>query len=60
MNISMNDINTMKAPGTDVHETSAARSEGHGKHRGPVSGHDGEATPRGRHRKPSGQPGTAA
>jgi hypothetical protein len=56
----MNDISTMKAPGTDVHETSATRPEGHGRHRGPVSGHDAEAAPQGRHRKPGGQPGTAA
>ncbi|MFE6284281.1 hypothetical protein [Streptomyces sp. NPDC057877] len=25
---------------------------GHGKHRGPLSAHDAEAAPRGRHRKP--------
>uniref|UniRef100_A0AAU3I1V0 Uncharacterized protein n=1 Tax=Streptomyces sp. NBC_01393 TaxID=2903851 RepID=A0AAU3I1V0_9ACTN len=56
----MNDSSTMEAPGTNVHETSAARSEGHGRHRGPVSGHDGEAPPQGRHRKPSGQPATTA
>ena len=28
---------------------------GHGKHRGPVSARDGEATPSGRHRKPGTQ-----
>ncbi|MET9903299.1 hypothetical protein [Streptomyces sp. NPDC006446] len=54
----MNDISTMEAQATDVHETSTMRSEGHGRHRGPVSGRDGEATPQGRHRKPSGQTGT--
>ncbi|MGW0757208.1 hypothetical protein ACWD1Y_12070 [Streptomyces sp. NPDC002814] len=27
-------------------------SAGRGKHRGPVSSHEGEAAPRGRHRKP--------
>ncbi|WRZ93228.1 hypothetical protein OHB54_31815 [Streptomyces sp. NBC_01007] len=56
----MNDFSTMEAPGTDVHETSAPWSEGHGRHRGPVSGHDDEATPQGRHRKPSGQSATKA
>ncbi|MET7384868.1 hypothetical protein [Streptomyces sp. NPDC005385] len=54
----MNDTSTTETRGSDVHETSAARSEGHGKHRGPVSGHDDEASPQGRHRKPSGQSGT--
>ncbi|GHE77793.1 hypothetical protein ACWDSD_10640 [Streptomyces spiralis] len=33
--------------------TEAARSEGHGKHRGQVSSHDGETAPSGRHRKPA-------
>ncbi|MET7984123.1 MULTISPECIES: hypothetical protein [unclassified Streptomyces] len=54
----MNDSSTMEAPVTDVHEMSATASEGHGRHRGPFSGHDDEATPQGRHRKPSGQPVT--
>ncbi|MGW2784642.1 hypothetical protein ACWC3X_25790 [Streptomyces populi] len=54
----MNDSSTMEAPVADVHETSATGSEGHGRHRGPVSGHDGEAAPQGRHRKPSGQSAT--
>ncbi|MEV6015354.1 hypothetical protein ACFYXJ_20025 [Streptomyces sp. NPDC002667] len=56
----MNDTSTMEAPVGDVHEASAAGSEGHGRHRGPVSGHDDEATPHGRHRKPSGQQATTA
>ncbi|MFF4538401.1 hypothetical protein [Streptomyces aureus] len=60
MNTSMNNSSTMEAPVTDVHETSATGAEGHGRHRGPVSGHDDEATPQGRHRKPSAQPATAA
>jgi hypothetical protein len=54
----MRDTSTMDWPTTDVQET-AAQAEGHGKHRGPVSGQDDEATPQGRHRKPSGQ-GNAA
>ncbi|MER5913824.1 hypothetical protein ABT124_25910 [Streptomyces sp. NPDC001982] len=37
-----------------THPLSAGSHEpdGHGKHRGPVSGQDSEATPHGRHRKP--------
>ncbi|WP_328870990.1 hypothetical protein OHT76_13190 [Streptomyces sp. NBC_00287] len=35
-------------------------NQGHGRHRGPVSSHDGEAAPRGRHRKPVEQTETAA
>jgi hypothetical protein len=49
----MSDTNTMEWPVTTYEDT--ARDEGHGKHRGPVSGHDDEATPQGRHRKPSDQ-----
>jgi hypothetical protein len=43
----MSDTSTM-------HPLSAGSQEpdGHGKHRGPVSGQDSEATPHGRHRKP--------
>ncbi|WAZ21365.1 hypothetical protein STRCI_002530 [Streptomyces cinnabarinus] len=33
---------------------------GHGRHRGPVSSHEGEAAPRGRHRKPMERTETAA
>jgi hypothetical protein len=33
---------------------------GHGRHRGPVSAQDDEATSRGRHRKPSEQSDAAA
>ncbi|MFG2309729.1 hypothetical protein ACGFS9_13805 [Streptomyces sp. NPDC048566] len=58
MSTSMNDISTAETRGSDVHETSTALPEGHGKHRGPVSGHDDEAAPQGRHRKPAG--GTTA
>ncbi|MEU8643773.1 hypothetical protein AB0C91_17810 [Streptomyces sp. NPDC048674] len=53
----MNDTSTRETWGSDVHETSTGRSDGHGRHRGPVSGRDDEASPQGRHRKPSGQPG---
>ncbi|MEZ7006139.1 hypothetical protein [Streptomyces sp. AD55] len=44
------------ADGADVHETSAGR----GRHRGPVSEHDAEAAPSGRHRKPAERAETAA
>jgi hypothetical protein len=54
----MSETSTMEPPATDAHEA-AALADGHGKHRGPVSGQDDEATPQGRHRKPSGQ-GNAA
>jgi len=47
----MSDISTMEAPATDAHGTEG--TEGHGRHRGPISGRDAEATPQGRHRKPS-------
>ncbi|MFY1676686.1 MULTISPECIES: hypothetical protein [unclassified Streptomyces] len=47
-----------RAPGerADVREIAA----GHGRHRGPVSTGGGEATPRGRHRKPAGETEAAA
>ncbi|WP_406329505.1 hypothetical protein [Streptomyces sp. NBC_00203] len=53
----MSDISTMEAPGTDTYRVQA---EGHGRHRGQVSGRevsgpDAEAAPHGRHRKPSDQ-----
>ncbi|MEU3981718.1 hypothetical protein AB0F77_16705 [Streptomyces sp. NPDC026672] len=32
--------------------TGSQEPDGHGKHRGPVSGQDGETAPRGRHRRP--------
>ncbi|GGS20855.1 hypothetical protein AB0E75_00270 [Streptomyces griseoviridis] len=56
----MNDASTnqpMRADGADVR---TAAGSGHGRHRGPVSSHDGERAPQGRHRKPSGESGTAA
>ncbi|MEU7059368.1 hypothetical protein [Streptomyces sp. NPDC046197] len=37
----------------------APENAGHGKHRGPVSSHDGEETPSGRHRKPVEETGAA-
>jgi hypothetical protein len=52
----MSDTITMEPPATDAHEAMALDT-GHGKHRGPVSAQDDEATPRGRHRKPSEQVG---
>ncbi|WP_395571636.1 hypothetical protein [Streptomyces sp. BK79] len=55
----MNDASTTQptqADGADVSETVT----GHGRHRGPVSRQDGTAAPRGRHRKPAEESGTAA
>ncbi|AKZ55427.1 hypothetical protein SAM23877_2378 [Streptomyces ambofaciens ATCC 23877] len=55
----MNDASTtqpMQADGADVTETGT----GHGRHRGAVSGQDGAAVPRGRHRKPAEDRETAA
>ncbi|MFF4346352.1 hypothetical protein [Streptomyces sp. NPDC001530] len=49
----MSDTSTMEPRVTGPEAT--AHAEGHGKHRGPISGHDDEATPQGRHRKPSDQ-----
>ncbi|MER6981123.1 hypothetical protein [Streptomyces carpinensis] len=37
---------------TQPHTAETPDTEGHGKHRGPVSSHDGETAPSGRHRKP--------
>lgn len=55
----MSDASTnqpMPADGADVQEIAAGR----GRHRGPVSARDGETAPRGRHRKPAEEAGTAA
>ncbi|MFI1163091.1 hypothetical protein ACH4UM_05645 [Streptomyces sp. NPDC020801] len=41
-------------------EASTQEAPGHGKHRGPVSSHDGETAPSGRHRKPAEEAGAAA
>ncbi|MET7910553.1 hypothetical protein ACFYS7_11660 [Streptomyces avermitilis] len=46
----MNDTSTIYPP---LPEAQEAGDHGHGRHRGPVSAQDDEATPRGRHRKPS-------
>jgi hypothetical protein len=54
----MNDASTMQPLAADAHEAtghSNGHGSGHGKHRGPVSAHNDEATPHGRHRKPSEQ-----
>jgi hypothetical protein len=46
---------------TDPRVVTAAQSgQGHGRHRGPVSAQDEQAAPRGRHRRPSEQGGSAA
>jgi hypothetical protein len=50
----MNDTSTHQ-PTADIQE-----STGHGKHRGPVSDHDGDRAPHGRHRKPVEQAESAA
>ncbi|MFI9758139.1 hypothetical protein ACIHFB_09385 [Streptomyces sp. NPDC051963] len=42
----MSDATTTQQP------AQAQESAGHGKHRGPVSSHEGETAPLGRHRKP--------
>jgi hypothetical protein len=55
----MSDASTnqpMTADGADVQKFAAGR----GRHRGPVSSQDRETAPRGRHRKPSEEAGTAA
>ncbi|WP_432137715.1 MULTISPECIES: hypothetical protein [unclassified Streptomyces] len=38
----------------------AQEASGHGRHRGPVSQHDSDTAPRGRHRKPAHQEAQAA
>ncbi|MDX2540622.1 hypothetical protein ACOT81_13405 [Streptomyces sp. WI04-05B] len=50
----MNDASTMQPLSADAHEASG-HSYGQGRHRGPVSAHNDETTPHGRHRKPSEQ-----
>ncbi|MBD0837294.1 MULTISPECIES: hypothetical protein [unclassified Streptomyces] len=50
----MSDATTTQQP------AEAQEHAGHGRHRGPVSSHDGEGAPRGRHRKPVEQTETAA
>ncbi|MBN0044854.1 hypothetical protein JS756_12175 [Streptomyces actuosus] len=53
----MSSASTTQPQDTEVREA----AEGHGRHRGPVSTQETEATPRGRHRKPAEQhAGTAA
>ncbi|MGP4049303.1 hypothetical protein [Streptomyces sp. 2A115] len=51
----MSDTNTMETTDTDSRVTvaQAAADGGQGRHRGPVSAQEDEATPRGRHRKPA-------
>ncbi|KUN39070.1 hypothetical protein ACF081_10465 [Streptomyces longwoodensis] len=46
----MSDASTTQGLSAGVQEAT-----GHGRHRGPVSHHDGDAAPRGRHRKPAQQ-----
>ncbi|MFF6999796.1 hypothetical protein ACFY93_33370 [Streptomyces sp. NPDC008313] len=54
----MSDTRMKEPPAADAEEA-AALAAGLGRHRGPVSAQDDEATPRGRHRRPSGQTGGA-
>jgi hypothetical protein len=57
----MSDTNPMETTATDPRVMVAAQADGgHGRHRGPVSAQEDEATPRGRHRKPAEQNDTAA
>ena len=49
----MSDHSTSEQLSAEVHET-----DGHGKHRGQVSGQESETAPSGRHRKP--EPAEAA
>lgn len=53
----MSDAEIIQPPATDIR-----KDTGNGRHRGPVSTGDQQATPQGRHRKPSDQqaPGKAA
>ena len=51
----MSDARTMQPLPTETQDEA-----GHGRHRGPVSAHDGETAPRGRHRKPVEETGAAA
>ncbi|MGC0377607.1 hypothetical protein [Streptomyces sp. SAI-229] len=44
----MNDVSTNESRSTEDGQAAV----GHGKHRGPVSTQDAEASPRGRHRRP--------
>ncbi|MFC8393704.1 hypothetical protein [Streptomyces sp. NPDC057238] len=44
----MNDVSTNESQSAEGGQATA----GHGKHRGPVSTQDAEASPRGRHRRP--------
>ncbi|MGW0764679.1 hypothetical protein [Streptomyces sp. NPDC002676] len=51
----MSDTSTTQQLSADSQKTA-----GHGRHRGPVAAHDSDATPRGRHRKPSAEKVEAA
>ncbi|MFF6801797.1 hypothetical protein [Streptomyces sp. NPDC012616] len=44
----MSDTSTMQAPAADFQETA-----GNGRHRGPVSAHEADSAPHGRHRRPA-------
>ncbi|MEV0218160.1 hypothetical protein [Streptomyces sp. NPDC050704] len=58
----MSDTNTMETTAADprVAAAQASADGGHGRHRGPNSAQEGEATPRGRHRKPAERTDRAA
>jgi hypothetical protein len=51
----MSDARTMQPLSTEAREDA-----GHGRHRGPVSVHDGDTAPRGRHRKTAEETEAAA
>ncbi|MET8980517.1 hypothetical protein ABZX85_33415 [Streptomyces sp. NPDC004539] len=53
----MSDASTMQPPSTETHGT---ETNGHGRHRGPQSNHDGDTASHGRHRRPTEQAETAA
>ncbi|GAA4048932.1 hypothetical protein GCM10022233_18980 [Streptomyces shaanxiensis] len=54
----MSNASTTQTGPADVHDVQ--KVSGHGRHRGPVSAHDSETAPRGRHRKPVEETETAA
>ncbi|MGX4692494.1 hypothetical protein [Streptomyces sp. JNUCC 63] len=54
----MSDANTTQP--LEATDQEARQAPGHGRHRGPVSFHDGEAAPSGRHRKPAEETEAAA
>ncbi|SES02622.1 hypothetical protein SAMN04487983_102833 [Streptomyces sp. yr375] len=47
----MSDASTKQPLSADSQDSQ--ETAGHGRHRGPVSSHDGDSAPHGRHRKPA-------